>query len=169
MRPGQFVGRLYDAGRESVRSVRRKVSRRFHSIQCSTEDGISAFSVVELAVDFFPGAVPLPPIGACDVMVGKAAVFFEALTFSPVPAHLCVCCGVVSWHRHTRMSSSSRRWWRHAPLSHRSGRFTPTKDIVGCTRGRKTCSAKLHGRLVVRAGSKVESPKHTRIRSSFLC
>jgi hypothetical protein len=167
-RPGQFLGRLYN--RNSVRVVPRKVNPRVPSIQGSTEDGISAIlSVIETAIAILFGAVVPPPVGACDVMVGIGAVLVLTRTVSPVPAHFCVCRRVVSRHRHNRTSSSSRRRWRHAPLPHRSGGFTPTKDIVGCTRGRKNRSAMLHGRLVPRACSRVESCKNAWVRSSLFC
>jgi hypothetical protein len=167
-RPDQFMGRLYN--RNSVRVVPRKVNPRFQSIQGSTEDGISAIlSVIEFAIAILSGAVALPPIGACNVMVGIGAALILTRTLSPVPAHFCVCCCVVSRHRHTRTSSSSRRRRRHAPLPHGSGRFTPTKDIIGCTRGRKNRSAMLHGRLIPRARDRVESCKHAWVRSSLFC
>lgn len=161
---------LYDVERSCVRIMPRETDSLISSIFCRTEDRIATFLfVIVFALDFSFVAFALPPIGTCDEMVSKCAAIVVTLRFSPLPAHFCVKCSVVSRHRHIRTSSSSRRWRRYASLPGRSGRFMPTKDIVGCTRGRKTCSARLHGRLVVPAGSKVVSRKHAWVRSGVFC
>jgi len=162
-RPGQ-LGRIY------VHIVSRVEMPRFPSLVCRTEDGITAFFfVIKLAVDFFLIAAALPPKRACDVVVGEATVLIVAIAVAPVPTHSCMCCRVVSRQSWGCTICSSHRRRRHAPLPSRSRRFTPTKDIVGRTRGAKVRGAMLHGRFVVLACSKVESLEHTRIRSGLFC
>jgi hypothetical protein len=158
------------AERDGVRVVARKVNSRPLSISCRTEDRIATFlSVVERAVDFSLVTATLPPIGACDIMMGKSAAIVETPRVSPEPAHFGVCGSVVSGRRQIRASSSGRRWRRNTSLPCGSGRLTPTEDVVSCTCRRKTCSAMLHSRLVVLSSSKIESWKYAWVGSSLFC